>query len=66
MRVTEETLNRGWVGMGWWVSGLLLDAYNNTHQQHFLVKPCVSAQKPDIAVGWWAVSYKHLTLPTKA
>ena len=24
--ISEETLNRGWVGMGWWVSGLLLGA----------------------------------------
>ena len=38
MRVGEEALNRGWVDMGWWVSGLLLGAYNKiTHQQHFLV-----------------------------
>ena len=38
MRVSEETLNRGWVGMGWWVRALLLGAYNNTtHQQHFLL-----------------------------
>ena len=31
MRLSEETLNRGWVGMGWWVSGLLLGAYNTTY-----------------------------------
>ena len=39
MRVSKETLNRGRVGMGWWVSGLLLGAYNNTttHQHLF---PC--------------------------
>ena len=38
MRVSEETLNRGWVCMGWCVSGLLLRAYNNiTHQQRFFV-----------------------------
>ena len=38
MRVSEETLNRGWVCMGWWVSELLLGVHNNiTHQQHFLV-----------------------------
>ena len=30
MRVSVETLNPGWVGMGWWVSGLLLGPYNNT------------------------------------
>ena len=32
MRVNEETLNRGWVCMGWWVSGLLVGAskYENT------------------------------------
>ena len=29
-------MNRGWVGMGWWVSGLLLGAYKNTTHQHFL------------------------------
>ena len=47
MRISEQTLNRGWVGMGWCVSGLLLGAYNDTtHQQYFLVKPCASAQKP--------------------
>ena len=33
MRVSEATLNRGWVGMGWWVSG---SCYDTTHQ-HFLV-----------------------------
>ena len=27
MRVSEETLSRGWVGMYWWVSGLLVGAY---------------------------------------
>ena len=26
MRVSEETLNRGWVGMGWWVNGLSVGA----------------------------------------
>ena len=36
MRVSDETLSRGWVGMGWWVSGLLVGAYDTT-QQHFLV-----------------------------
>ena len=36
MRVSEETFNRFWVGMGWWVSRLLLGAYNINHQ-HFLV-----------------------------
>ena len=30
MRVSEYTLNRGWVGIGWWVSGLLQGACNNT------------------------------------
>ena len=40
MRVSAENVNRGWVGMGWWVSGVLLGAYNNTHQ-HFLVHCCV-------------------------
>ena len=59
MRVSEETLNRGWVCMGWWVIGLLLGAYNNiTHQQHFLVSYCVggsfiilsSSIRPSIAV----------------
>ena len=44
MRVSEETLNRGWVGMGWWAIGLLVGAYNTTHQQHFLVKACALTQ----------------------
>ena len=43
MRVIEETLSRGWVGMGWWPSGLLVGAYNTIRQQHFLLQPCVSA-----------------------
>ena len=30
MRVSENALNRGWVGMGWWVSELVLGAYNTT------------------------------------
>ena len=28
-----------------------INAYNNTHQQHFVVKPCASLQKPCITVG---------------
>ena len=36
MRVSAENVNSGWVGMGWWVSGLLIGAYNITHQP-FLV-----------------------------
>ena len=51
MRVSEETLNRGWVGMGWWVIWLLMGAYNNTHHQHLLVKLCASAEKPSTTVG---------------
>ena len=52
MRVREEALNRGWVGMGWWVDEVLLGAYNNTtHQHHFIVEPYASTQKPWIAVG---------------
>ena len=35
MRASEQTFNRGWVVMGWWISGLSLSAYD-THQ-HFLV-----------------------------
>ena len=35
MRVSEETLSRGLVGTGWWASGLLVGAYNTTHQQNF-------------------------------
>ena len=51
MRVSAETLNRAWVGMGWWASGLLLGASvgawvgwphhhttTATTQQYFLVK----------------------------
>ena len=41
MRVSEETLKSGRLCMGWKVSGLLLGAYNITHQQHFLVGYCV-------------------------
>ena len=41
----RETFNRGWVGMGWWVSGFLLGVYKDTtHRKHFLVKPCASVQ----------------------
>ena len=36
----------------WWVSGLLVSAYNTTHHQHFLVKPCASAQKFSYYGGW--------------
>ena len=34
----------------WWVSELLVSAYNTTHQQHSLVKPCASAQKSCLTV----------------
>ena len=54
MRVSADTLNRGWVSMGWCVSGFLLGAYNNTtHQPYFIVKPCASVQQPCITVGRW-------------
>ena len=31
MRVSKETFSGGRVGMGWWVSRLLVGAYNTTH-----------------------------------
>ena len=34
MRVSEETLSHNWMGIGWWVSRLLVGASNTTHQQH--------------------------------
>ena len=51
-------MNRGWVGMGWWVSGLLLGAYKNTTHQHFLrLDISVSAKNFDtlgvFAQGGW-------------
>ena len=65
MRVSAETLNCGQVGMDWWVSGLLRGAHNNTvHQQHFIVQPCASAQKPCIKMGGCVrgggVKYKYI------
>ena len=44
MRVSEKTLRRGMVGMGWWVIGLLVDAYNTTRQEQFHVTQSASAQ----------------------
>ena len=58
----KETLSRGVVGMGWWVSELLAGAYNTNHQKH-LVEPCASAPKSCATVvgcvhgGMW---YKYI------
>ena len=43
MRDSETNLKIGGVSMGcWWVSGLLLGAYNNIiHRHNFLVSYCV-------------------------
>ena len=58
MPVSEKTLNRGWVGMGWRGNGLLPGASNNTtHQQLLLVKPSASSQKSCITVGGWVRNF---------
>ena len=49
MRIRAKIVNRGWVGMGWWVS-LLLGAYNTTPQL-FISKPCAPAQTLHYS-GW--------------
>ena len=55
MRVREVTLNPGWVGMGWWVSVLLLPVRSttpNTTQQDPLVKSHArQRKKPCNTVG---------------
>ena len=51
-----------WLGvMGWWVSGLLLGAYN-THQ-HVLVKPSASAQTIFYYGGWGCTQGGSITIP---
>ena len=42
------------MGIGCRVCGLLEGAYNTTHQQHFLVKSCASAQKYCVSVSVYA------------
>ena len=56
MRVSSETLNRGWVVMGWWVSGLLLGASVGAWASWpHLVQLCASANKPCMVGGWLQV-----------
>ena len=43
-------MSRGRVGIGCWVSGLLVGTYNTTHQEHLLVKPFASAPTSCITV----------------
>ena len=53
MRVSEQTWRDGRLGTGWWVliGGSIgcwvrrFTTTNTTHRQHFLVKPCASANK---------------------
>ena len=53
MRVSEKNLNRGCVFTGWWVSGLLLSAYDNISFLAYCVGASIflrSSISPRIAV----------------
>ena len=50
MRVSEETLNRSWVGMGLWLSGLLVGAYHNTSRDIPLLSQ--SRQRKNVVLPW--------------
>ena len=67
MRLSAETLNSGGLGMGWWVRGLLLGAYNNTTHHHFFHCNAMRAREKSMDFsGWVGASAEDTSSPNGA